>query len=62
MNASRRFLIDPGSDISIIRATKEESNSVPVYQVVAANSSPINVYGYKKLTVNFNLRRTFTLE
>ena len=60
MNASRRFLIDPGSDISIIRATKEESNSVPVYQVVAANSSPINVYGYKKLTVNFNLRRTFT--
>ncbi|GFR10167.1 transposon Tf2-6 polyprotein [Trichonephila clavata] len=54
------FLIDTGSDFSVLPASiseKRKGNSIQ--QLSAANTSPINVYGKRLLTLDLNLRRVF---
>ncbi|GFW07497.1 transposon Ty3-G Gag-Pol polyprotein [Trichonephila clavipes] len=53
------FLVDSGSDVSLIRANVYQKRNASQQILFAANSSAINVYGQKTLTVNFNLRRDF---
>lgn len=59
-NSGMFFLVDSGSDASLIVANKTELK-YPVLQTFrAANGTTINVYGRKSITVNFGLRRNFT--
>ncbi|GFQ65723.1 transposon Tf2-6 polyprotein, partial [Trichonephila clavata] len=54
------FLIDTGSDVSVLPASisdKRKGNSIQ--QLSAANTSPINVYGKRLFTLDLNLRRVF---
>ncbi|GFY00618.1 transposon Tf2-9 polyprotein [Trichonephila clavipes] len=58
-SSNTAFLIDTGSDVSVLPASlseKRKGNSIQ--QLSAANTSPINVYG-KRLTLDLNLRRVF---
>lgn len=58
--SSNRFLIDTGADISIIPpALKDLRNAAKLHQLFAANGSPIQTYGTKRLTVDLGLRRPF---
>ena len=54
---NRSFLIDPGSDISIIKTSGDGS---PVGIASAVNGSTINIYGTQRLTIDLQLRRQFT--
>lgn len=54
------FLVDSGSDASLIAANKRELNSPVLQTFRAANGTSINVYGRKSITVNLGLRRNFT--
>ncbi|GFU76130.1 hypothetical protein TNCV_4120511 [Trichonephila clavipes] len=59
-NSGICFLVDSGSDASLIVANKT-GQKFPVIQTFrAANGTNINVYGRKSITVNFGLRRNFT--
>ncbi|GFR33410.1 transposon Ty3-G Gag-Pol polyprotein [Trichonephila clavata] len=53
------FLVDTGSDVSLITANAYQKRNASQQTLFAANSSSINVYGQKTLTLNFNLRRDF---
>ncbi|GFV88355.1 transposon Ty3-G Gag-Pol polyprotein [Trichonephila clavipes] len=53
------FLVDTGSDVSLILANVYKKRNVFQQTLFAANSSAMNVYGQKILTLNFNLRRDF---
>ncbi|GFX03332.1 transposon Ty3-G Gag-Pol polyprotein [Trichonephila clavipes] len=50
------FLIDTGSDVSLIPANVYQKRNASQQTLFATNSSTINVYGQKTLTLNFNLR------
>ena len=53
-----KFLIDTGSEISIIHFNK---NCRPIdFKLYAANGSAIATFGYKQKTVDFGLRRKLT--
>ncbi|GFX38662.1 retrovirus-related Pol polyprotein from transposon 412 [Trichonephila clavipes] len=54
------FLVDSGSDASLIVANKTEQKFPVIQTFRAANGTNINVYGRKSITVNFGLRRNFT--
>jgi len=56
--SGRRFLIDTGSDVSIIPCTKRH-DSISDLKLFAANNTTINTYGTTTLTVDFKLRRVF---
>ncbi|GFX96361.1 retrovirus-related Pol polyprotein from transposon opus [Trichonephila clavipes] len=53
------FLLDTGSDVSLIPANVYQKSNTSQQTLFATNSSAINVYGQKALTLNFNLRRDF---
>ncbi|GFW90097.1 transposon Ty3-G Gag-Pol polyprotein [Trichonephila clavipes] len=53
------FLVDTDSDVSLIPANVYQKRNASQQTLFAANSSAINVYGQKTLTLNFNLRRDF---
>ncbi|GFR15040.1 retrovirus-related Pol polyprotein from transposon opus [Trichonephila clavata] len=53
------FLVDTGSDVSLIPANAYQKRNASQQTLFAANSSSINVYGQKTLTLNLNLRRDF---
>ncbi|GBM54014.1 Transposon Ty3-I Gag-Pol polyprotein [Araneus ventricosus] len=53
------FLVDTGSDVSLIPANTYEKGNSSQKALFAANSSIINVYGQKTLSLNFNSRRDF---
>ncbi|GBM74470.1 Retrovirus-related Pol polyprotein from transposon gypsy [Araneus ventricosus] len=53
------FLVDTGSDVSLIPANVYQKRNSSQQTLLAANSSNINVYGQKTLSLNFNLRRDF---
>lgn len=54
----QKFLIDSGSDISIL--PKSHCRTPPTTLVLyAANGTTIKTYGYKRLTVSLGLRRDF---
>ncbi|GFT25284.1 transposon Ty3-G Gag-Pol polyprotein [Trichonephila clavipes] len=53
------FLVDTGSNVSLIPANVYQKRNASQQTLFATNSSAINVYGQKTLTLNFNLRRDF---
>ncbi|GBN01125.1 Transposon Ty3-G Gag-Pol polyprotein, partial [Araneus ventricosus] len=53
------FLVDTGSDVSLIPANVYQKRNSSQKTLLATNSSNINVYGQKTLSLNFNLRRDF---
>lgn len=53
------FLVDTGSDVSILPANNYQKRNPPQQTLFAANSSTINVYGQKTLSLDFTLRRQF---
>ncbi|GBM42570.1 Transposon Ty3-G Gag-Pol polyprotein [Araneus ventricosus] len=53
------FLVDTGSDVSLIPTNAYQKRNSSQQTLFAANSSTINVYGQKTLSLNFNLRRDF---
>ncbi|XP_058816231.1 uncharacterized protein LOC131679511 [Topomyia yanbarensis] len=61
--SSIRYLIDTGADISVIPPSpREQLNPTKYNQLFAANGSPINTYGTRRLTIDIGLRRTTLLE
>ena len=52
-----RFLIDTGSEVSIIPRQMNGSESALI--LFAANNSPIGTFGQKLLTIDLGLRREF---
>ncbi|GBN40543.1 hypothetical protein AVEN_120932-1 [Araneus ventricosus] len=55
----KSFLVDTGSDVPLIPANTYRKRNSSQQTLFAANSSNINVYGQKALSLNFNLRRDF---
>ncbi|GFY34525.1 hypothetical protein TNCV_2822111 [Trichonephila clavipes] len=53
------FLVDTGSDCSILPANKTLKQSSPVKTFIAANGTPIQVYGRKLMSLDLGLRRNF---
>lgn len=53
------FLVDTGSDVSLLPANIYQKRNPSQQTLFAANSSPINVYGQKTLSLDFKLRRQF---
>lgn len=54
------FLIDSGSDVSALPASKFNTNNMKIDQTVtAANGSGINTYGSKLLKTSLGFRRTY---
>lgn len=54
------FLVDTGSDVSLLPALEYHKKHPPQLTLFAANSSTINVYGQKTLSLDLNVRREFT--
>ncbi|KAK7575712.1 hypothetical protein V9T40_011998 [Parthenolecanium corni] len=52
------FLIDTGSDVSLIPATNSEFSKEPVRHLYAANGTPIRVFGEKLVEFNIGIRRS----
>jgi len=59
--SGQQFLIDTGSEVSIIPYTKKH-DSIADLKLFAANNTTINTYGKTTLTVDFHLRRVFKWE
>lgn len=54
-----RFLIDTGSDVSILPRHHFKEKKPTDFRLFAANNSPINTYGTRNITVSLGLRRSF---
>ncbi|PRD24557.1 UNVERIFIED_CONTAM: hypothetical protein NCL1_43416 [Trichonephila clavipes] len=54
-----KFLIDIGSDISIIPATKSPRQNYSQMNLSAINTSPTHVFTAQTLSLDFGLRRIF---
>ena len=54
---SQKFLIDSGSAVSVIPRTYVGRMNASPFKLYAANSTVINTYGQKLLTLNLGLRR-----
>ncbi|KAK7585967.1 hypothetical protein V9T40_000146 [Parthenolecanium corni] len=52
------FLIDTGSDVSLIPATNDEFTKEPCRHLYAANGTPIRVFGEKLVEFNIGIRRS----
>ncbi len=60
-HTNQRYLIDSGSDLSIIPKPKFNFNTKPSkLELFAANDSKIKTYGQQIMKLEFNLRRSFT--
>lgn len=59
--SSTRFLIDTGSDVSIIPASRSDKQrgTIP-FSLHAANGTKINTYASKFISIDLGLRRRFT--
>ena len=55
-----RFLIDTGSEISVLPASRFKHLKSSTIQLFAANGSTIRTYGQKMVKLDLNLRRCFT--
>ncbi|GFU60016.1 transposon Ty3-G Gag-Pol polyprotein [Trichonephila clavipes] len=53
------LLVDTGSDVSLLPALEYHKRHPPQLTLFAANSSTINVYGQKTLSLDLNVRREF---
>lgn len=56
--SGQQFLIDTGSDVSIIPYNKRHDYATDL-KLYAINNTTINTYGKATLTVDFRLRRAF---
>ncbi|KAK7605145.1 hypothetical protein V9T40_007003 [Parthenolecanium corni] len=52
------FLVDTGSDVSLIPAKNTEFSEEPARHLYAANSKPIKVFGEKLVEFNIGIRRS----
>jgi len=59
--SGQQFLIDTGSDVSIIPCGAKQSGATDL-KLFPANNTVINTYGKTILTVDLKLRRTFKWE
>ena len=60
-NSGMIFLIDTGSNISLISATRQVMSTRPSdVKVFAANDTQVLTFGEKRLTLSLGLRRSFT--
>lgn len=59
--SGQQYLIDTGSDVSIIPYNKRHDYATDL-KLFAANNTTISTYGKTTLTVDFNLRRVFKWE
>lgn len=55
-----RFLIDTGSDVSILPRLNYKGTQPTDFRLFAANNTPINTYGTRNVTVSLGLRRALT--
>lgn len=53
-----RFLVDTGSEVSVIPPSGTDRHASDTLTLTAVNSSPIRTYGKRSLTLNLGLRRT----
>ena len=59
-STNTKFLIDTGSDVSVLPATTYDRRSSPLpTKLHAANNSTINTYKYKQFQVDLGLRKPF---
>lgn len=58
-NSRLLFLIDTGSDLSIIPANSQDKLNLSKYVIYAANNSNINTFGKRSLAVDSQLGRNF---
>ena len=59
-NSKLKFLIDTGTDVSVIpRSTEKHCLHPNGLSLQAANNTKLNTYGQKYLTLDFGLRREF---
>ena len=55
-----RFLVDTGAEVSVIPPSRtERKHSQQAFTLQAVNNTAITIYGYKSLTLDLGLRRTF---
>ena len=54
------FLIDTGSDVSILPVKKKESTKPSDLALFAGNDTRLQTFGEKRISPNLNLRRDFT--
>lgn len=54
-----KFLIDTGSDLSIVPKTAKDYCKATSFKLYAANDTPISSFGQKNLTVSLGLRKNF---
>lgn len=58
--SNMRFLIDTGADISVLPSTAaDRKNNSSVFNLIAANGTPIYTYGKKCINLSLGLRRNF---
>lgn len=58
-NDHLNFLIDTGSDLSVLPVPSQVKSSPSELKLYAANNSTINTFGTKRLVLDFGLRRRF---
>lgn len=59
-NTRTKYLVDTGSDVSVLPQTSVSSRRRPeTYELFAANGIPIITYGSITIKPDFNLRRAF---
>lgn len=60
-NSRIKFLIDTGADVSVLPACYTPNiGTTKLTKLFAANGSPIQTYGEKRIRLSFGLRRNFT--
>ena len=58
-HTNTRFLVDTGSEVSVIPPTAaDRRRSFDPRTLIAVNNTPINTYGQRSLTLNLSLRRS----
>ena len=58
-HTNSRFLVDTGSEVSVISPTAaDRRRSLDPRTLMAVNNTPINTYGQRSLTLNLGLRRS----
>ena len=57
--SGQKFLIDTGAEISVLPAPRNKRTLPSLQTLVAANNTPINVYGHQRCTVDFGLKRKY---
>ena len=53
-----RFLVDTGSEVSVIPPSRTDQNSSDTLTLTAVNNTPISTFGKRSLTLNLGLRRS----